>query len=342
MNTTTDKLNKLLETKEAIKTAIKAKNVAVADSEPFSIYASKIGEIEQGGGTGESSLDWSAIGYSKEPESLTDGFNYAKQIYNSWDETRTYLTFTDDKNLVYFPLIDTKNVTGLTNTFSGCNLLREIPNINTSKVETMAATFTDCWSLTSVPAFDTSNVVNFGNIFNNCKSLKEIPLIDTSKGIVMSFMFRYCNSLSNIPLFNTSSATEMYAMFDGCESLSTIPAIDMSSVTTVNSMFLNCHKLESLPLLNFSSVEDTGYFLSYSWDSGMIISDIAGFEGLHVNIDVSNCSQLTAESLMNIITKAADLSIESKTATLKFGTTNIEKLTEDQIAIATAKGWTIA
>lgn len=333
----TDKLNKLLQTKEAIKTAIKAKNVSVSDSDPFSVYADKIESITSGG----SDLDWSELGYSKEPESFTNAFDYAKQIYDSWDGTRTYFSFTDDKNLVYFPLIDTENVTGLTNTFSGCNLLREIPNINTSKVETMAATFTDCWSLTSIPAFNTSNVVNFGNTFNNCKSLKEIPLIDTSKGIVMSFMFRYCNSLTNIPLLNTSSATEMYAMFDSCESLSTIPTIDMSSVTTVNSMFLNCHKLKSLPLLNFSSVEDTTYFLSYSWDSGMIISDVEGFENLHVNLDVSNCSQLTAESLMNIITKAADLSIDSKTATLTLGT-NITKLTEEQIAIATAKGWTIA
>lgn len=114
----TDKLNKLLETKEAIKTAIKAKNVSVLDSEPFSSYPSKIESITSGGGTG--GLDWSEIGYSEQPQSLTDGFNYAKQIYNSWDETRTYLTFTDDKNLVYFPLIDTKNVTGLTNTFSSC------------------------------------------------------------------------------------------------------------------------------------------------------------------------------------------------------------------------------
>lgn len=338
MGTTTDKLKKLLQTKEAIKTAIIGKNVSVSDSDPFSSYPSKINEISTGGGSG---LDWSEIGYSEQPQSLTDGFNYAKQIYDSWDGTRNYFSFIDDKKLIYFPLVDTSNVTRMSDTFTGCKLLRDIPLINTSKVETMEGVFVDCWSLTSIPTFDTSNVVSFRNIFTACKLLKEIPLIDTSKAMNMSFMFQYCDSLSNIPLLNTSNVTNMYAMFDSCVSLSTIPAIDMSSVTTVNSMFSNCHKLESLPLLNFSSVEDATYFLSYFWDSGMIISDIAGFEGLHVNFDVSNCINLTAESLMNIINQAKDLSSEDG-ATLTFGATNIAKLTEDQIAIASAKGWTIA
>lgn len=44
---------------------------------------------------------------------------------------------------------------------------------------------------------------------------------------------------------------------------------------------------------------------------------------------------------MNVINQAADLS-ETDNATLTLGTTNISKLTEEQIAIATSKGWTLA
>ena len=80
MNTTTDKLNKLLQTKEAIKTAIKAKNVPVADSDPFSSYSSKIESITSGGGTG---LDWSELGYLKRPSLIDDGFEYAKIIVSN-------------------------------------------------------------------------------------------------------------------------------------------------------------------------------------------------------------------------------------------------------------------
>ena len=51
MGTITDKLNKLAETKSAIKTAIVNKGVAVSDSDTFASYADKIASIEGGGST---------------------------------------------------------------------------------------------------------------------------------------------------------------------------------------------------------------------------------------------------------------------------------------------------
>ena len=49
MGTITDKLNKLAETKSAIKTAIVNKGVSISDSDTFASYASKIASIEGGG-----------------------------------------------------------------------------------------------------------------------------------------------------------------------------------------------------------------------------------------------------------------------------------------------------
>ena len=49
MGTITDKLNKLAETKSAIKTAIVNKGVAVSDSDTFASYANKIASISGGG-----------------------------------------------------------------------------------------------------------------------------------------------------------------------------------------------------------------------------------------------------------------------------------------------------
>ena len=51
MGTITDKLNKLAETKSAIKTAIVNKGVAVSDSDTFASYANKIASISGGGPT---------------------------------------------------------------------------------------------------------------------------------------------------------------------------------------------------------------------------------------------------------------------------------------------------
>lgn len=48
MGTITQKLDKLLATKAAIKAAIIAKGVSVSDTDPFSAYAGKIGSISTG------------------------------------------------------------------------------------------------------------------------------------------------------------------------------------------------------------------------------------------------------------------------------------------------------
>lgn len=50
MATIAEKLTKLADTKKSIKDAIVAKGVAVADTDPFSAYPAKIGEIQAGGG----------------------------------------------------------------------------------------------------------------------------------------------------------------------------------------------------------------------------------------------------------------------------------------------------
>ena len=341
MNTITDKLNKLLETKEAIKTAIIRKNVAVADSDPFSVYASKIGEIEQGGGTGESSLDWSELGYSEQPQSFTNAFDYAKQIYDNWNMSDT-INYFGDGNLVYFPLVDTVFVTSLDNSFGYCSALQELPLLNTSNVNSMTGAFMDCSSLKSIPLLDTSNVTNFNQAFAYCKNLQEIPELNTSNATQTYAMFSDCTALARIPLIDTSKVENMSNMFSNCYALETIPELNTSNAVSVESMFSMCSKIDNLPLLDFTNVGNAANFLGYSWDTNMAITTLAGFHNLRINFDVSNCINLTAESLMNIINEALDLSVGGWTCTLTFGATNIEKLTEEQIAIATSKGWTIA
>ena len=51
MGTITDKLNKLAETKSAIKTAIVNKGVSISDTDTFASYADKISSISGGGST---------------------------------------------------------------------------------------------------------------------------------------------------------------------------------------------------------------------------------------------------------------------------------------------------
>ena len=86
-----DKLEYLEETKTLIKGALKAKGVAVSDSDTFRSYADKIQNIQTGGGSGGFEEGYQAgkedgleegetIGYNKGyPAGYSDGEAYGKQ-----------------------------------------------------------------------------------------------------------------------------------------------------------------------------------------------------------------------------------------------------------------------
>ena len=129
--------------------------------------------------------------------------------------------------------------------------------------------------------------------------------------------------------------TNMISMFSDCYNLTTIPQIDTSSVTDMSYMFYTCSKLTTIPLIDTSSVTNmTNIFRSCS-----SLADLGGLMGLKCDIDLSSCP-LTHDSLMNVINKAADVTASPKTLTL--GSTNLAKLSDEEKAVATAKGWTLA
>ena len=116
------------------------------------------------------------------------------------------------------------------------------------------------------------------------------------------------------PDIDTSNVTNMGYMFNSCTSLTTIPQLDTSNVTDMVNMFYNCIDLKNL----------------------------GGFKNLKVPLNLSSCVLLTHESLMNVINNLYDLTANGlNEKTLSIGSTNIAKLTADEIAIATNKGWTI-
>lgn len=110
--------------------------------------------------SGGSSHAWSAIGYNGEPKSFQEMFDYSKEIYDNWDNTIIDLNskFSEDKKLIWFPLVDTSKVTNMTSMFYYCTSLEEIPQFDTSNVTDMRYMFQSCNKLT-----DTSidNILQF-------------------------------------------------------------------------------------------------------------------------------------------------------------------------------------
>lgn len=183
---------------------------------------------------------------------------------------------------------------------------------DTSNVENMESMFESCPKLTSIPQLDTSNVRNMTRMFYYCSSLTSIPQLDTSKVFYMERMFANCSSLTSMPQLDTSNVTDMTVMFYDCVSLTSIPQLDTSKVTDMYRMFDNCSSLTSIKMKN-----------------------------MKVSFDISASTEFTREALLEIINNCFDLTTLNKTATLTMGSTNLTKLTDEDKAIATAKGWTL-
>ncbi|WP_073346089.1 BspA family leucine-rich repeat surface protein [Bacteroides congonensis] len=175
------------------------------------------------------------------------------------------------------------------------------------------------------------------NRFRGDKNLVFCPLVDTSKANNMQSMFSGCANLMQVPLLDTSNVVHFDDMFYNCYNLVSVPQFNTSNLYSAGLMLAGCDKLVRVPLLNFSKAEQIRNILLGCSE----LVELGGFSNLSVSLDLSSSRKLTAESILNVINQAKDLSNEGG-ATLTLGTTNAAKLTEEQIAIATIKGWTIA
>lgn len=107
-------------------------------------------------------------------------------------------------------------------------------------------------------------------------------------------------------------------------------------VTLLDSMFKGCNSLTSLDLSNFDTSAVTN--MSYMFYNCAYLIDFVSCV-FRTSIDFSACTNLSHDSLMSIINNLAEVTTTRK---LTLGTKNKGKLTSDEIAIATEKGWTVA
>ena len=204
--------------------------------------------------------------------------------------------------------------------------LGDVPDFSkfSSDIVSLDGMFKECKNLTytdNLAKWDTSNAISTQEMFYNCKNMTTVTLFDTSNVLNTYYMFYGCEKLTSIPQFNTSNVTDMNNMFSSCTSLTDVPLLDTSNVRTISSMFSSCSKLTNLGgFLNLGKVSNFTYAL-----------------------DLSVSTLLTKESIMNVINNLYDRKTAGHSvATLKFGSTNLAKISDEEKAIATNKGWTLS
>lgn len=242
-----------------------------------------------------------------------------------------------------FGTLSFPKVTNTVNMFSNSRVA-SIPYFDTSNVTNMKEMFQYCMYLTSVAEYNTSNVTDMSKMFYYCSKLETVPQFNTSKVTTMKQMFQRCQVLTSLPHFDTSKVTDMTQMLE-YSTVTTIPQFDTSKVTTVYRMFYGTDKLVSLPLLDFGNITNINMFLGVGQNS---LTDLGGFKDLKIdwkdNYGLASCPNLTYQSIMNVINNLYDFRANgdsSTTKTLKMHKNTMALLTDDDKAIATAKGWVL-
>ena len=133
---------------------------------------------------------------------------------------------------------------------------------------------------------------------------------------------------------STSATTSFEDAWNSCYELTTLPMIDTAKGTNFRYAWRYCSKLKEFPALDLSK----GTNFEDAWYGCSSLTTLGGFGAIKASINLSYSPNLTAESLMNVINQAAVVTGK----TMKFGSDNLAKLTDEQKSVATSKGWTLA
>ena len=234
---------------------------------------------------------------------------------------------------------DTGNVTDMSYMFYECKALFDLTplkNWNVSNVTTMKHMFcvegeSKIESLSGLEDWNVRNVTNMNSMFYavggygyndaRCKDVSAIANWDVRNVKDMGYMFggfRFADYsfLNSWNISSLQNAAFMFAHHWNVETDSVRP-IDLSAwdVTNVDfgyaGIFYNCKWL--IDFISFKNINDSLFY-------------------------IDDCINLSVDSLLSIFN---NLTRTFSVKKLYIGEKNIEKLTDDQIAIAIEKGWTV-
>ena len=199
----------------------------------------------------------------------------------------------------------------------------DLTMIDVSNVTSLYRAFRNNTTIENIDVsnWDTSKVTNLADIFSGCSSLVNIDVSKWNASNVVDFsgLFYGCQSLVNIDVsnWNTARVTSMIGIFWGCTSLTTLDISnwDLSKVDSMKNVLRACTSLETLKCDN------------------LILPNIE-----LGNIELQRSIKLSVDSIIGLLNA---LPQSDKGYSFQIGDVNIAKLSDEQKAIATNKGWTL-
>ena len=252
-------------------------------------------------------------GSKNEPLEVTENGTYEAPKGTGYSPVNVAVPQTAESGTLKAVLDATKTASDLFHGYKGTSVDGLISYNDTAEVTMMKNMFNSCTYLTSIPKLNTSNVTNMYQMFYNCTNLTSVPQLDTSKVTNMSYMFNNCSSLTTIPLLDTSNVVDMESMFNNCSNLTTIPELNAQKLaynSSLRRVFSGCTKLKSIGVYGFTR-----------------------------SIDISQTA-LDHDAIVAFLNQAGIAYDSSQKITL--GSAKLSLLSDEEKAIATNKGWTLA
>ena len=256
---------------------------------------------------------------------------------------------------------DTENVESISRTFYRSKVVK-VPELNTSKAKDFSYTFSRS-SINEFPNWNFSNAEDISYLLQQCNSLKTDIVINNLSKLTGDYClsgvcqqsavtsvtlnglnpdiaysinqaFFDCGWLKSISLNTTTGVPvkvkSMSETFNYCSQLKTLPLMDLTQCTRFG--VTGCNSLESIPAYDLSNI------------TSINLSDLYKLKefhatGMKVSFNISSSTAFTKEALVEILNNLATV---TTTQTLTMGATNLAKLTDEDKAIATNKGWTLA
>lgn len=213
-------------------------------------------------------------------------------------------------------------ITSVYGLLEGCNKIEEVDlsKIDLSNATSFRATFKNCYKLKKVNfgKYKTIGVTWLGGLFEGCSSMETIDtsFIDATNTSNLSYMFQGCTSLKNLDLskMETPVGSDFNHMFNKCTNLVSLSINLNLTKTTVNSriknMFTECDSLTNV---------------------------YGNIQGIQISLSLADSSKLTQNSCMIFINGL----VEATKQSLTFHADAYDRLSEEQLAVATTKGWSV-
>lgn len=186
------------------------------------------------------------------------------------------------------------------------------------------------------------------NLFAGWYSIREIEELiipDSYTGQFSTFFYnssslqRIRKKIKLLPnIINVDNA------FQGCSSLKEFPLEDTRNIQSMKGFLTGCYSLTNITL-DLSSIAGPTYAEIFKGSNGSeYLTDVTIRGTIYVNLSYlvfGYCNNLTVNSLLSIINALADYS-NGETHKAILGPTNLAKLSQEQIQIATNKNWTLS